>query len=544
MASTAAHPSTHPMREEAPEVLRWQFLRSLRASRLISNEDVDLIEREAPDAHAEDIQQMLLDQGLLTPYQLRRIREGKAAGLVLGQYRILDELGAGGFGQVFKANHTVLDRVVALKLMTREYSQSRLFREVFRREVAAVTRLNHPNIAATFDANEIDGALFLAMEYVEGTTLHAFVCDNDPPPIPVACAIMRQLAEALRHAHENGLIHRDIKPANVLVAKPSRAGDPDGVLVKMIDFGLARLYPRGDQPTGTLLADAGAIVGTPAYMSPEQACNFHEADGRSDLYSLGCTFYFLLTARAPFEGASSRLTLEMHASKHPRPLRDLRPDVPHAVAELVQRLMAKRPEDRFQTAAELSDALQQLDWLGPPPAPAPYPAAGAGNPVSIPPLAPDPAARRVALGPDGPATRLTEPSRWADPIPAADLRRLWLGWCVVVEAVARGEPVGTTAAEYADLYRSLLGALEQSGGDAPTAVQRDRIVTLIEPWVTLKTLRALDPSSVRDLWRTCQEYDGFFEAHKPRAATRRWWTFLGRLAAGAGVVSAARPGAG
>jgi serine/threonine-protein kinase len=536
MGSTAGLQTVEPLHGESPEVLRWQFLRGLRASKLLSSEDVDLLEREAPDARIDDLQQMLLDQGLLTAYQLKRIRDGKPTGLVLGQYRILDELGSGGFGQVYRASHSVLDRVVALKLITREYSQSRLFRDVFRREVAAVTRLNHPNIAATFDANEIDGMLFLAMEYVEGTTLHAYVCDRDPPPIDRAREMMVQLALGLQHAHENGLVHRDIKPANVLVAEPARAPgakDPGPVLVKMIDFGLARLSPKGDQPHGTLLADAGAIVGTPAFMAPEQARNFHEADARSDLYSLGCTFYFLLTGRHPFEGASSRLTLEMHASKAARPLRDLRPEIPPGLAALVNRLMAKDPADRFQTADGLCAALQ----LGARSAPhvQEEPVAGTAPAAALP--TPVVALHRPTAppAPESPpvVVALAEPSRWADPVPVADLRRHWLAWCALVETHAEGDPLDTPEVRYGELYRSLVGGLESGPGDSPspTPAQRDRILTLVKPWLTLRTLSALDRSSAAELWHRCLEYDAYFAAADTPAPPRRWWQLFSLLTA-------------
>ena len=523
MWSTAALEVVEPVLEESPEVLRWQFLRNLRASRLLSPADVELIERAAPAARASDIQQMLLEQGLLTEYQLGRIRDGNPQGLVLGQYRILDEIGGGGFGQVFKAQHMVLERTVALKLVTLDYCQSRLYRDVFRREVAAVTRLNHPNVALTFDANEIDDVLFLALEFVAGVTLHTYVHENGPLPIPLARAIMLQIAQGIWHAHENGVIHRDIKPANVLISEgsgPAGSTGAEPVRVKVIDFGLARLYPLGDEPTGTLLADAGAVVGTPAFMAPEQARNFHEADARSDLYSLGCTFYYLLTAQLPFEGATCRLTLEMHANKAVRSVRDLRPDVPHGLAAVVQRLLAKDPVDRYQSAADLCAALNDVLLSGMFDDGNRAPGMLSNSCSSTPPVLPPPTSR---VEPESEVTviRAEEP---AHVLPAA-AQRLWLEWCVVVEACAGGQTLNVSDVQYAELYRALISTL---GPTTPATAGRttgpcDQIAVLVEPWVTLKALRTLDRASVAELWQLCQRYDSYFAPASAPKARRRWW---------------------
>jgi serine/threonine-protein kinase len=542
-------------------VLRWQFFRGLRASKLLPPEDIDLLERETQSTQVGDIQQMLLDQDLLTAYQVRRIREGKAAGLVFGQYQILDEIGTGGFGQVYKVRHALLDRVMALKLITREHCQSRLFRDVFRREVAAVTRLSHPNVAATYDADEIDGALFLAMEYVEGPTLHAFVRPTDPPPLTLACALMAQMAEGVGHAHQNGLVHRDIKPANILlpgVVPAAGPADPTRPLVKVIDFGLARLYPRDDRAGVTLLADPGAVVGTPAFMSPEQAANFHDADARSDLYSLGCTYYYLLTGRLPFESSSSRVTLEMHAGQAPKPIREWRPEVPAGLAQVVHRLLEKRPQDRYQTAAELGAAMEAFVFSGcgvggdPPADPSPPPRSTRGERDETHALAP---AREPEADPPPPAPPPAAVP--AEPVPVETLRRLWLEWCVVVEALAGGEPVGVSAVRYADLYGDLISALGRPDETrpGPTRGQRDRLRTLVEPWVTLRSFRALDGPELAELSRACQELDRAFDLPRPARARRRAWALwsvptVGALVGGAnwlathGSVAAAAVGAG
>lgn len=510
MRDTPVLPVIEPVLGESPEVLRWQFIRSLRASKLLPAEDIDLLDRETAEARAEDIQQMLLDQELLTAYQLRRVRDGSPGGLVLGPYRILDEIGSGGFGQVYKATHTVLDRVVALKLMAPAQCPGRQLREVFRRELAAVTRLNHPNVATTFDANEIDGTLFMAMEFVEGPTLHALVDDNGPPPLDLAVSIMAQAARGLQHAHERGLVHRDVKPANMLVTGSvwaPGAADAPPVLVKVIDFGLARMYPQNNRPAGTLLADAGAIVGTPAFMAPEQARNFHDADSRSDLYSLGCTFYYLLTGEIPFASTSARATLVMHATNAVVPIRDLRPEVPPGLAAVVHRLLAKRPEDRYQSAAELCTALSDFAPLDFAPHHTPRPERSESLPLAQT-CAPSDALAPTTVEPER-ATPTDPPGR---PVLPSDLLRLWLEWCVVVETLARSGPLGISDTRYSELYRALLAALRTSKTADTTlsADQYERLAGAVEPWVTLKALAGLSREEVAQLWQTCRELDSFY----------------------------------
>ncbi len=191
-------------------------------------------------------------------------------------------------------------------------------------------------------------------------TWSAFVSKRQPLPVPFVCALMHQVAQALQYAHEKGMVHRDIKPANLLlpgVTAEQAAGSPAAVLVKVVDFGLARIYPRDSSEVVTICRDGGCF-GTPEFMSPEQAQNSHRVDIRSDLYSLGCTFYFALTGRPPFKASSPLELLYLHQDAEPELLSKVRPDVPPAVAGIVQRLLAKRPENRFQTPAEVAQALR------------------------------------------------------------------------------------------------------------------------------------------------------------------------------------------
>jgi hypothetical protein len=254
----------------------------------------------------------------------------------------------------------LLKRVVALKIVGRVRRDggdlAMLLR--FRREVEAAGRLRHPGIAAAYDAGESDGRLYLAMEYVEGIDLERFVQESGVLPVDLAGEVMRQTAEALGHAHEAGLIHRDIKPSNLMLASP-------GVNVKLLDLGLARFTDN------MMSADEGEpceaeLCGTPNFMAPEWGRDPQTIDARSDLYSLGCTFYYLLTGQVPYPGGSWTEKLLRHSFESPPHLRELRPDVPPEVAAVVERLMAHEPEERYGSAADVVAALRD-----PPPALAP-----------------------------------------------------------------------------------------------------------------------------------------------------------------------------
>jgi hypothetical protein len=217
----------------------------------------------------------------------------------------------------------------------------------FRQEVRAAARLAHPNIVTAYDAGEAGDVCFLVMEYVEGETLAEVVARRGPLPLGEACDYARQAALGLEHAHAQGLVHRDLKPGNLLRT-------PQGV-VKILDFGLARLHPG--LHTGEALTPAGAVVGTPLYVAPEQARDPGGADARADLYSLGCTLYHLLAGCPPFPEGTALQQLLAHQDRAPRPLTAYRADVPEELGRLVERLLAKEPERRYQTAADVADAL-------------------------------------------------------------------------------------------------------------------------------------------------------------------------------------------
>jgi eukaryotic-like serine/threonine-protein kinase len=289
-------------------------------------------------------------------------------------YEILSELGRGGMGIVYKARQTQRDRLVALKVFRKERLVHPEALRRFRREAQAAARLSHPNIVVVFESDQDGDTHFLAMEYVPGITLQTLVEHNGPLPVALACDFVRQAALGLQHAVEQALVHRDIKPANLMVVAPHstspRTGQrivlPPRPLVKILDMGVARLYQLRDlgEDSLTTLTRDGAVLGTPDYIAPEQLEDPHKADIRADLYSLGCTFYYLLSGRVPFPGGTLIQKLDRQRWQTPASVDQLRAEVPPAVASVVRKLMAKHPDDRYRTPGELAAALEQLTQTG------------------------------------------------------------------------------------------------------------------------------------------------------------------------------------
>jgi serine/threonine-protein kinase len=291
----------------------------------------------------------LIQRNWLTPYQINQLFQGRGGDLVLGKYLLLERLGEGGMGQVFKARDRRLGRLVALKLIRKDRLAGPDAIRRFQREVQSAAQLQHPNIVHAIDTDEIDGAQFLVMEFVEGIDLAKLVKHNGPLPVHKACDYVRQASHGLQHAYDRGLVHRDIKPANLLLAK-------NGV-VKLLDLGLARRENTEENLQSTALTQEGSVLGTPDYIAPEQARNASYADIRSDLYSLGCTMFYLLTGQPPFPGGALTEKLLRHQLDPAPPVASLRPDAPQFVAAVVARLLAKRPDDRYQTPTALAAAL-------------------------------------------------------------------------------------------------------------------------------------------------------------------------------------------
>ena len=309
-----------------------------------------------PDATtAPAAAQFLVATGFLTPFQTERLLAGRSDGFILGQYVILEQVGRGSVGRVFKARHRTMNRLVAVKVLAADVTRTELARQGFHREVRAAAKLNHPNIVTAYDANEVGERFYLVMEFVDGPTLDALVRERGPLPVAEACELVRQAAVGLQHAHEQGMVHRDIKPHNILVTEASKTHP--GCVVKIADFGIARLAPP---PVAAAAVPRPGLLGTPDYVAPEQAYNPHTADHRADLYSLGCVFYFLLTGRPPFPGGTRDDKVLRHQFESPIPVERLRPDVPPLVAEIIARLMAKDPNARYHSAAAVAARLDGL----------------------------------------------------------------------------------------------------------------------------------------------------------------------------------------
>lgn len=294
----------------------------------------------------------LTKAGLLTEWQSEKLLQGRYKSFYLGKYKLLNHIGTGGMGAVYLAEHTVMRHRVAIKLLPSHLAAHTSYLERFHQEARASASLHHPNMVRAIDVDHEDNMHYLVMDYVDGVDLQAMVSRNGPLDPRTAADYTRQAAEGLAYAHRSGLIHRDIKPANLLV-------DKQGVL-KILDMGLARFT---DESQGSLTqAYDQKMIGTVDYLAPEQAIDSHHVDSRVDIYSLGCTLYFMLTGDAPFPQGTIPQRLMQHQSAEPTDIHTIRSDVPDELVKICKKMMAKKAIDRYQSADEVSAAL--ADWLG------------------------------------------------------------------------------------------------------------------------------------------------------------------------------------
>jgi serine/threonine protein kinase len=352
-----------------------KFLETLRKSGLVEPQGLQIYLDDLqavsplPD-QSRHLAARLVRDGLLTKFQARQLLQGKHRGFVInGKYKLLDAIGKGGMGKVFLCEHVRLRRKVALKVLASKHLSNPSALERFEREAQAIASLDHPNIVRAHDIDQEGRLHFLVMEYVDGVNLQELVGQRGPLAVLRAAHYITQAAKGLQHAHDAGWVHRDIKPGNILL-------DRDGT-VKILDMGLARFFPEQGDPLTNRFGD-NAVLGTVDYVAPEQALNCHQADIRSDIYSLGATLYFLLTGSPPFNQGSTAQRLLGHQMQAPPPVANLRPEVPPALAAVVERMMAKDPAARFQVPAEVVAAL--APWTN---TPIPPPAAEAIAPPGI-----------------------------------------------------------------------------------------------------------------------------------------------------------------
>ncbi|MDB5310604.1 MAG: prkC 41 [Gemmataceae bacterium] len=330
-----------------------ELLDRLRRSGLVPSDRLDgflaglQASGRAPATPAELLGRMV-EAGMITQFHAERLAAGKYKGFQLGSYLILDQLGTGGMGQVYLAEHAAMRRLVALKVLPVFASEDAVARERFLREARAAAALDHPNIVRVFDLCQEGRLLYLVMEYVEGVNLQALIARHGPLDVTAACHYARQVAFGLQHAHELGFVHRDIKPANLLL---DRAG-----VVRILDLGLVR--SEADAGAGlTRQLDGRSILGTADYVAPEQAVDSSNVDIRADLYALGATLYFLLAGRPMFPEGRTAQKLVWQQIKDPVPIGRLRPELPPELAGVVHTLLQKRPADRYQTPAQVFEAL-------------------------------------------------------------------------------------------------------------------------------------------------------------------------------------------
>ncbi len=384
----------------------------------------------------------LVRDGILTYFQAEQLLQGKCKRFTIGKYKVLEKLGSGGMGQVFLCEHKLMRRRVAVKVLPTAKAEDPSSLERFYREARAVAALDHPNIVRAYDIDQDENLHFLVMEYVDGTNLQDLIKKVGPLDVVRACHYIYGAAVGLQHAHEIGLVHRDIKPGNILV---DRAG-----VVKILDMGLARFF-HDEEDSLTKKYDEN-VLGTADYLAPEQALDSHSVDIRADIYSLGATFYFLLTGSSPFPEGTVAQKLIWHQNRPPRAIKSLRQDVPDDVVAILDRMMMKEVANRYQTPAEVMAAL--ATWVAtpiPPPSdremPIISPAAG-GNARS--------ATTMVGIGgfsrpsggsrPDSPTVMTSGAAPVAVTPPPISIPPVWESLDSETQTISRGDTDRTTTA--------------------------------------------------------------------------------------------------
>lgn len=454
-----------------PFALR-RYRKRLVASGLLTAAELRAFERSLPGGsrprNPAALADALVAAGKLTAYQAAEIAEGRGGGLRLGNYLLLDILGAGGMGRVFKARHRRLQRSVALKTLTAQSAADVELIERFRREARAVARLAHPNIVAAYDADEADGVHFLVMELIDGPNLSDLVRRRGPLPITEAVRYTLDAARGLAYAHAQGFVHRDVKPSNLVL-------DTSGS-VKLLDLGLARAAAPDAAGELTLVGD---VVGTAEYMSPEQAFDTRSVDARADIYGLGATLYRLVTGELMYRAETPLGLIAAHRDRPVPPLGETRDDVPRWLETLYKKMVAKDPADRPQTMDEVVATLER-----------------SGR-----------ASRRKATRPaadDSPSSSVASP--------------------VFVEASASGEDLQVAAPECEASHAELAAPASDAGAHSP-AGQR------VPPLAALAALAAAIGLIVLLSWRestgvVAPSHDPAATADSTRELVRQWSRYL------------------
>jgi serine/threonine protein kinase len=405
-------PSFEKSKSKSSEGVPLDLLPVIRSSGILGERQLaeiktKLLQGDYPLDSTELAGRLVKDK-VLTTFQARRFLANRPHGLVVGRYIILDRIGSGSMGRVYKAHHAMMDRIVALKIIAPEIACNERVVARFQREMRLVGRLDHPNVVRAFDADQIHKVLYIVMEYVNGHSLGELLKKKPISPTDMV-EYAAQSALGLAHAHSQGIVHRDVKPSNILLTEDRK--------IKLLDLGLGVLM-EADSSATFATAD-GIAVGTVDYMSPEQACG-REVDGRSDLYGLGCSIYHLMTAKLPFPGSSPIERLGKRISGRHVPITDYLPDLPPNFVRVLDKLMAHKPHERYATADEAADALFALIRVKSRSSAAPIAAPPPAAPIPSPPseVKPAPEKKEPAAAVQGPMVIKVRPKypRWFEPV--------------------------------------------------------------------------------------------------------------------------------
>lgn len=341
----------NPDRSKIPATL-GEFGEQLAISEILNPQQIEELNEKLESGRwptgARELASRLFYEKWLTEFQARKMLAGRASELIVGRYQILDRIGGGAMGDVFMAEHQFMGRVVALKMIKQEMMSERLIKR-FQREMRLAARMNHPNVVRAYDADQVGNLFYIAMEYVPGKSLSELL-KAGPLRMQDVVKFAAQAALGLDHAHQQGILHRDVKPSNILLSEESRS-------IKLLDLGLGMLIdPASSDP---MLTQAGNVVGTYDYMSPEQVKG-RTLDGRSDLYSLACTMYHLMTGYPPFRHEVPLKRMSMRIDTKPTPITEYLPNMPRRLVAIIDKMLAVDPDERFQTGQELNDALLSL----------------------------------------------------------------------------------------------------------------------------------------------------------------------------------------
>jgi serine/threonine protein kinase len=378
-----------------------EFLELVRKSGVVDEKRLDAYLDKARAAQALPAEPprlagLLVRDGVLTHFQAEQFLQGKWRRFTIGKYKVLERLGSGGMGSVYLCEHKLMRRRVAVKVLPTAKAEDASSLERFYREARAVAALDHPNIVRAYDIDQDDKLHFLVMEHVDGASFQEILKKTGPMDVLRACHYIRQAALGLQHAHQTaGLVHRDIKPGNILV-------DRNGI-VKILDMGLARFFHDEDDMLTKKFEEN--VLGTADYLAPEQALDSHSVDIRADIYSLGATFYFCLTGRTPFAEGTVAQKLIWHQTRQPKPLAQLRPEVPEEVVGILEKMMAKDAGQRYSTPAEVADAL--VPWTK---TPIPPPPDSEMPQLSLAAMGSSPGENTLSGGPKTPPSEVLSPS--------------------------------------------------------------------------------------------------------------------------------------